>query len=188
MTAPSDVTRALAELAEGNADAAEQLFPLVYDELRRLADRYLRDERADHTLQPTALVHEAYIRLVGHDETSWQGRAHFFAVAANSIRRILIDYARRRRAKKRGGARRKLCLDETLEPAEYRDEYLVALDDALTDLAEVDAQLGRIVELRFFGGLSVEETAQVIGVSPVTVKRRWKMARGWLHRTITKGE
>ena len=181
-----DVTRILDELAAGNTEALEKLWPLVSDELRYLAGHYLRSERGDHTLQPTAMVHEAYLRLVGDREMVWEGRAHFFNVAAQAMRRILIDHARRRRAAKRGSDRQKFSLEEIIEPFEYREEYLVALDDALTELASVDEQLGRVVELRFFGGLSIEETAEVLGVSAMTVKRAWKLARGWLHREITK--
>ncbi|MCH7490165.1 MAG: sigma-70 family RNA polymerase sigma factor [Gemmatimonadetes bacterium] len=188
MTTPGGVTQVLAELAAGNSDAAVKLLPLVYDELRTLADRYLRDEPRDHTLQGTALVHEVYIRMVGRNERSCESRAHFFAVAASAMRRILVDHARRRRAAKRGGDRHKFSLEQVLEPSDYRYEYLVALDDALTDLASIDEQPARVVELRFFGGLSVDETAEVLGVAPITVKRMWKLARGWLHREITKGD
>ncbi len=188
MTASSDVTHILAELARGHADAASELLPRVYDELRRLADQYLRDEPSGQTLQPTALVHEVYLRLIGRDECTWENRAHFFAVAAQAMRRLLIDHARRRRAGKRGGGRRKFSLEEVPEPSADRDAYLVALDDALTDLASFDPQLSRVVELRFFGALNVEETARVMGVAPVTVKRMWKLAKGWLHRQITEGQ
>lgn len=184
----TNVTAVLAELADGNTDAATKLLPLVYDELRELADRYLRDEACDHTLQPTALVHEVYLRLVGHNGRTWESRAQFFGVAAQAMRRILIDYARRRGAAKRGGDRRKLSIEQAAEPMEYRDEYLVALDDALTDLASVDPRLSRIVELRFFGGLNVDEVAVILGVSPITVKRHWKLARGWLHGAIIRSE
>lgn len=181
-----DVSRLLDDVAAGESGAADRLWPLVSGELRRLADHYLRNERRDHTLQPTALVHEAYIRLVGDQNAVWEGRGHFFNVAAQAMRRILIDHARRRRAAKRGNERRRFSLDEIDEPTAFRDDYLVALDDALTELATVDAQLARVVELRFFGGLSIEETARVVGVSAMTVKRAWRMARGWLHREITK--
>ena len=166
-----EVTRLLADLERGGAEATERLLPLVYDELRRLADAYLHDEPPGQTLQPTALVHEVYLRLIGSDGGAWQSRGQFFSVAARAMRRLLIDHARRRRAARRGGGRRKLSLDEIAEPARDRDTYLVALDDALTGLANVDEQLARVVELRFFGGLSVEETARVLEVSPATVKR-----------------
>lgn len=187
MSVSGEVTQALAELARGDEDAAARLLPVVYDELRRLADQYLRDEPAGQTLQPTALVHEVYLKLVGDGACPWQSRARFFSVAARAMRRLLIDHARRRRAAKRGGDRRKISLDDVLEPSVDRDDYLVALDDALTELAAVDPELSRVVELRFFAGLNVEETARVLGVSPMTVKRMWKLAKGWLHREITRG-
>ena len=187
MTASGDVTRVLAELDCGSPEAAAKLLPMVYDELRRLAEKYLSDEPPGQTLQPTALVHEVYLRLVGDNGGRWENRAQFFWVAARAMRHLLIDHARRRRAAKRGGDRRKLSLEDVIEPTVDRDEYLVALDDALTELASVDRQLSRVVELRFFGGLSVEETAQVLEVSPVTVKRTWKLAKGWLHREISRG-
>ena len=184
-------------MARGNDAAADELLPIVYDELRRLAGSYLRNEPPNQTLQPTALVHEAYLRIVGPDGSGGSGgsggshscanRAQFFAIAARAMRRLLIDHARRRRAVKRGGDRRRLPLEDVNELSVDRDEYVVALDDALTELAELDPQLSRVIELRFFGGLNVEETALVIGVSPVTVKRRWRMAKGWLHREIVKG-
>jgi RNA polymerase sigma factor (TIGR02999 family) len=187
MTAAADITGVLAELDRGAPDAAERLLPIVYEELRRLADRYLRDEPAGQTLQPTALVHEAFLRLVGGEQATWEDRTQFFSVAAQAMRRLLIDHARRRRAAKRGGARHKLSLSDVAEPAADRDEYLVALDEALVELSRVDPDVSRVVELRFFGGLSIEEAAQVLGVSSMTVKRRWKLARGWLHREIVNG-
>ena len=186
MNQSGSVTQYLQDLASGDGTAAERILPLVYKELRALADRYLHDQPLDHVLQPTALVHEAYIRLVGNASIEWKGRAHFFAVAATSMRRILVDYARRRCAVRRGGNRRKISLNDVLEPFTYKNEFLVALDDALTELATVDLQLGRLVELRFFGGLSVEETAKVLEVSPATIKRLWKIAKGWLHRAISE--
>ena len=189
MTASSKVTQALLELNGCKGEAAAKLLPLVYDDLRRLADRYFRDEPADQTLQPTALVHEVYMRLVGSSTPiEFKNRAQFFAVAAQAMRHLLIDHARRRRAARRGGGRPRLSLEDVSEPAADRDEYLVALDDALTDLDAVDRQLSRIIELRFFGGLTVEETAHVVGVSPITVKRRWRLAKGWLHRQIVQGQ
>ena len=189
MTVSGDVTQALQELDGRGGEAAEKLLPLVYDDLRRLADRYFRDEPADLTLQPTALVHEVYMRLIGSSTPlEFKSRAQFFAVAAQAMRHLLIDHARRRRAARRGGGRARLSLEDVSEPAKDRDEYLVALDDALTDLDAVDRQLSRIIELRFFGGLTVEETAQVMGVSPITVKRRWRLAKGWLHRHIVQGQ
>ena len=187
MSSPGNVTQVLKEMSAGNERAAEELLPLVYEELRKLADHYLRDQPSDHTWQPTALVHEVYIRLVGHNKCTWENRAQFFAVGAKAMRNLLIDHARRRNAAKRRGDRGKLSLDETMEPSEYRDKYLVALDDALTELSTFDPHLSRIVELRFFGGLTTDESARSLGVSPMTVKRRWKIARCWLHREIMKG-
>ncbi len=187
MNTSSDVTEALAALTRGNAHAAAELLPLVYDELRRLAETYLGNEPPGQTLQPTALVHEVYLRLVGRHDRTWENRAQFFAVAAQAMRRMLIDHARRRRSAKRGGNRRKLSLDDVAEPSADRDAYLVALDDALTELALIDRQLSRVIELRFFGGLTVQETARVMEVAPVTVKRMSKLAKGWLHREVTKG-
>ena len=187
MTVSGEVTQVLSDLNGGNGEAAARLLPLVYDELRRLADQCFRGEPGDQTLQPTALVHEVYLRLVGTSSPiDWTNRAQFFAVAARAMRHLLIDHARRRRAVRRGGDRCKLALEDVSEPAQDRDAYLVALDDALTDLAVVDRPLCRIIELRFFGGLSVEETAQVVGVSPATVKRRWRLAKGWLHHQIAQ--
>jgi RNA polymerase sigma factor (TIGR02999 family) len=192
MSAKTDVTRMLNELAGGNSGVANDLWRLVYAELRRLAEQYLRHESAGHTLQTTALVHEAYLKLHNGRTMNWQDRGHFFAVAAQAMRRILIDHARRAAAAKRGGGLVRLDLsddDLLLQEAESQlsadSDDLVALDDALNDLAGFDPELSRIVELRFFGGLTVEETASVLGVAPITVQRRWKMARGWLHREIT---
>jgi RNA polymerase sigma factor (TIGR02999 family) len=161
--------------------------PLVYDELRQLAKRAMRRESAGHTLQPTALVHEVYLRLVDSKTVSWQNRAHFFGVAATLIRRILVEHARRRDAVKRGSGQTKISLDEAISFAEESDVNLIALDDALTDLAAVDLRQSRIVELRFFGGLNIEETAAVIDVSPRTVKREWSMAKAWLYGELKKG-
>jgi len=164
----------------------EELMPLVYDELRRLAAHYLRHERPDHTLQPTALVHEAYLRLVDQTQVRWQNRAHFFGIAANLMRQILVNHALSHRASKRGGTAIKLTLDEAAGLSKQRDVDLVALDEALTRLAALDSQPSRIVELRFFGGLSIEETAEVLRISPATVKREWTMAKAWLHCALTK--
>ena len=180
-----DVTAMLRELSGGETQAADRLMPLVYNELRRLADYYLSSERPDHTLQGTALVHEAYLRLVNQQEANWLNRAHFFGVAAQLMRQILVDYARRHRAQKRG-AGRKLSLDEAAGFAKAEDLDLVALDEALTALAVIDPQRSRIVELKFFGGLSVEETAEVLSVSPRTVKRGWRTAKAWLHRELSQ--
>lgn len=175
------VTSLLAELTRGNHEAVDALLPLIYDELRSLAANYLRRERPDHTLQPTALVHEAYLRLVDQTRVNWQNRAHFFGVAAQMMRRILVDYARARVAGKRGPDFQKLSLDENIDKAVEQSHELVALDEALQELAEIDEHKSRIIELRYFGGLSVEETAEVLGVTPVTVKRHWRMAKAWLY-------
>lgn len=188
MTPSGEVTQLLSDVGRGDRHAADRLLPLVYAELRNLADHYLAAERADHTLQATALVHEAYIRLVGDSSMSWENRAHFFAVASRAMRRILVDHARARCAAKRGGGRQKLSLDQVADLAEQQNEYLVALDEALEHLAALDERAGRIVELRYFGGLTVDETAGVLGVSAKTIKREWQMAKGWLHRQITKGD
>ena len=181
-----DTTRLLEELSDGKAQAAEALLPLVYEELRTLAKRYLQRQPSDHTLQPTSLVHEAYIRLVGDDRANWSGRAHFFRVAAKAMRRIPIDHARRRCSAKRGGNRRKLSLHDILEPTGYQDEFVIALDAALTKLAGIDEQLVQLVELRYFGGFSIDETAEILNTSPRTVKRLWQIARGWLKREISE--
>ena len=170
----------------GDAQAASRLMPLVYDELRRLAASYLRRERHGQTLQATALVHEAYVRLIGPGDRPWTGRTHFLAIAALSMRQVLVDRARRRGAAKRGGAAQRLTLDDAMlaapDPAGGVD--LVALDDALTRLEALDRQQARIVELRYFGGLTVEETADAIGISPATVKRHWTLARAFLKRAL----
>lgn len=188
MAPPGDITRLLADLRGGNPDARGQLIPLVYDELRRLASHYMRQERSDHTLQATALVHEAYMRLVEQREVSWENRAHFFGVAANLMRRILVDHARAKKAEKRGGLVQRLPLDQALQYCEEKSDELIALDDALTRLATCDPRQCQIVELRFFGGLTEDETASILGVSPRTVKRDWKIARLWLHGEISRAE
>jgi RNA polymerase sigma factor (TIGR02999 family) len=180
-----EVTRLLGEIGRGQQDAVNNLLPLVYDELHRLARSYFRRERGEHTMQPTALVHEAYIRLVNQKTVQWQNRAHFFGVAAQSIRHILVDHARSYQTAKRGSGAHKLSLDEAVAVTEARDIDLIALDDALTGLDAVDSQQGRIVELRFFGGLSIEETAEVLKISPATVKRDWVMAKAWLYQTLS---
>ncbi|MCL4794548.1 MAG: sigma-70 family RNA polymerase sigma factor [Bryobacteraceae bacterium] len=183
----ADVTRLLADWSQGNQGAFEQLAPAVYDELRRLAARYLSRERAGHTLQPTALVHEAFLRLIDQSRVEWQGRAHFFGVAAQMIRRILVDHARAHQAAKRGAGAAHFAIDDNFDAAAPRDLDLVALDDALGALAELDPQQSRVIELRFFGGLSIEETAAVLNVSPATVKREWAAARAWLYRELSRG-
>src|ERR1044072_8528923 len=185
MASQQEVTRLLVRLTDGDRGVLDDLLPVVYGELRRLAASYLRKERVGHTLQPTALVHEAYMRLVDQTQVQWQTRAHFFGVAAQMMRRILVDHARAHEAEKRGGEFQKLSLDENLDAAgAERDVNLVALDDALNRLAEMDPQKSKIVELRFFGGLSVEETAEVLGVSAPTVKRQWRMAKAWLYGQV----
>jgi RNA polymerase sigma factor (TIGR02999 family) len=184
-TSNKDVTQLLVNWSRGDRQALSDLTPLVYDELRRLASRYLRRERPDHTLQSTALAHEAYLRLIDQKQVQWQNRAHFFGVASQMIRRILVDHARSHRAGKRGADAVKLSLDEAIAVPQKRDLDLVALDDSLCALTELDPQQGRIVELRFFGGLSIEETAEVIRVSAATVKREWTMAKAWLYRDMT---
>ena len=176
-----DVTGLLRRWEEGDKEALEELMPLVYSELRRLAAHYLRIERSGHTLQPTALVHEAYLRLVDQKHVAWQNRAHFFGIAARMMRRVLVDHARRRAAGKRNAATYQIAP----EGAEAdRDLEILALHDALTGLERLDARQARIVELRFFGGLSVEETAEAAGVSTATVKREWRTARAWLRREL----
>lgn len=187
MEAPTgEITRLLTELTNGNSRAVDQLMPLVYSELRRMARRYLRQERRDHTLQPTALVHEAYLKLVDQSGYSWHNRAHFFAVAAQVMRRILIDHARTHHAQKRGGVAGKLSLDlvEVMDRRQYLQ--LIVFDEMLSKLQACDPRQGRIVELRFFGGLTEEEIAEVIGISVRTVKRDWKVARAWLYREMTR--
>ena len=183
-TAPShDITQLLAQWTDGDLRALDALLPLVYDELRRLARIYLQCERSEHTLQSTALVHEAYLRLVNQN-VSWQNRAHFFGIAAQMMRRVLVDHARSRNASKRGDGVCRVTLDEEIMGAGQRDVDVIALDEALTSLAKFDPQQGRIVELRFFAGLSIEDTSEVLKISPATVKRDWAMAKAWLHREM----
>jgi RNA polymerase sigma factor (TIGR02999 family) len=184
---PKEVTELLVAWGDGDRDALDQLMPLVYEELRRLAHRYLGRERKDHTLQTTALVNEAYLKLINEREMQWQNRAHFFAVAAQMMRMILVDYARRRNYAKRGGGAHRVSFDESLVVSDERAADLIALDDALNSLAAIDERKSKVAELRFFGGLSVEETAEVLKVSPVTVMREWRMAKAWLHRELSKG-
>ena len=186
MTSQHEITRLLADWSNGDQRALEKLTPLVYEELRRLAKRYLRQERPGHTLQSTALVHEAYLKLVGQHDVRWQNRAHFLGIAARLIRRILVDYARNRYAQKRGAEAPKLSLDEALAVSEGRDLDLVSLDEALQALAEFDERQSRIVELRFFAGLSIDEAAELLRVSPATIKREWTAARAWLFREMTR--
>lgn len=178
-----DVTNLLVLWRNGDASALDSLLPLVYDELRRLARSYLQRERSEHTLQSTALVHEAYLRLVDQN-VSWQNRAHFFGIAAQMMRRVLVDHARSRNSAKRGDGVCRVTLDEDIIGAGQRDVDIMALDHALSDLAKFDPQQSRIVELRFFAGLSIEDTSEVLNISPATVKRDWAMAKAWLHREM----
>jgi RNA polymerase sigma factor (TIGR02999 family) len=180
------INRLLADWGQGNEEAREALIPVVYAELRRLARRHLWRERPDHTLQSAALVNEAYLRLVRQEAPQWQNRAHFFGVATQLMRHILVDHARNRVAAKRGGSTPRLALDPEMAPARNPEIDVVALDDALGRLSELDSQQGRLIELRFFGGLSIEETAVVLGVSPATVKREWATARAWMRRELKK--
>lgn len=182
----NQVTELLVRWRGGDKEALDSLMPLVYGELRRIAQHYLNNERSGHTLQSTALVHEAYVRLAHQDLPQWQNRAHFFAVAAQLMRQILVDYARSHRASKRGGDVYKLALDDAEEQPQAADLDIVALDDALKTLALMDAQQSKVVELKFFGGLSIEDTAEVLGISPSTVKRDWVTARAWLYRELDR--
>ena len=183
----SDVTRLLVRLTDGDRGAVDQLMPLVYDELRRIASAHLRRERSGHTLQATALVHEAYLRLIDQRTVQWRNRAHFFAIASRMIRRILVDHARTTNAAKRGEGAAKLSLDEAIATPGGRDLDLVALDDALETLARVDPDQSRLVELRYFGGLTIDETAEVMQTSAATVSREWSSARAWLFRELSRG-
>jgi RNA polymerase sigma factor (TIGR02999 family) len=179
------VTRLLLDWSKGDGAAFDELVPLVHDELRRLARRYMRRERAGHTLQTTALVNEAYLRLINQGQVEWQNRAHFFAIAARVMRRILVDYARTRGYSKRGGNAIHVSFDETAVVSPGAGAEIIAIDEALGDLAAVDPRKGRIVELRFFGGLSIEETAEVMSISPTTVQREWRSAKAWLYYAIS---
>lgn len=180
-----EITQMLIELTHGKGDVVDKIYPHIYDELRRLAGSYLRRERSDHTLQPTALVHEAYIKLIDQTRVQWQNRAHFFGIAAQVMRRILMDHARKHKADKRGGEFEKLPIEEDILIVSHeKSSELLALDDALEALAEIDEQKAKIVELRYFGGLSIEETAEVMGVSVPTINRQWRMAKAWLYGQI----
>lgn len=186
MQSPEGVTQLLVDWSNGDQAALDKLMPVVYDELRRLAGNYLRRERAGHTLQPTALVNEAYMKLVDQRNARWQNRAQFFGVAAQLMRRILVDHARVRQAQKRGGSnQQQLSLSDADRIAEKPNIDLLALHEALNDLAAIDEQQARIVELRFFGGLTIEEASEVLGISHATVERDWTMARAWLRRELS---
>lgn len=187
-TRPNDIARLLAELNRGNEGALAELMPLVYAELKRLAGHYLRQERPNHTLQATALVHEAYIRLVDQRQQQWQNKNQFVRVAANIMRRILVDYSRGYNAEKRGGKAGKVLLEEGTLVFKGRAADVIAVDEALHRLAEIDPQQGRLVELRFFGGLSIEESASALSISPATVKREWNVAKAWLAREMKSGK
>lgn len=182
--ADADVTNLLIDWSRGDQSALDRLIPVVYDELHRLAARCMSQEGPGHTLQSTAVVHEAYLKLIDQQRVQWQNRAQFFAVAAQMIRRILVDHARAANAHKRGGAARKLSLDENIGVMKSRDLDLVALDDAMAALAQFDPQQSRVIELRFFAGLTIEETAEALGVSPATVKRDWITAKAWLFNEL----
>jgi RNA polymerase sigma factor (TIGR02999 family) len=184
----SEVTQILHAIAEGDPDAASQLLPLVYDELRRLAAQKLAQETPGQTLQPTALVHEAYLRLVGEDEEQhWDSRGHFFAAAAEAMRRILVEIARQKASLKRGGDRHRMDVVDSLLPTSEPREDLVALDAALTKLAETDKQAAELVQLRYFAGLPIREVAEILGIAPRTADRLWAFARAWLHEEIEAG-
>ena len=187
MDSAAQVTRLLLDLKNGDPEAVDRLMPIVYEELRRLAAHYLRDERAAATLQPTALVHEAYLRLVAQQMPDWESCSHFFGVAAHLMRQILVDHARKRRSQKRGGGQAPAPLDEVIAFAPLKSDDIVALDDALTALAAIDARKAKVIELRFFGGLSVEETARALDVSVGTIGREQRMAEAWLHRELSRG-
>ncbi len=182
---PQNITELLVGYGRGDKEALDQLMPTVYDELRRQAARYLRREQAGNTLQTTALIHEAYVRLVDQRNVQWQNRAHFFGIAAQMMRRILVDHARAKKRVKRGGSDVRVSLGDTTVAVTGQDLDVVALDEALERLAQIDEQQSRVVELRFFSGLTVEETAEVMHISKATVKRDWSMAKAWLHRELS---
>jgi RNA polymerase sigma factor (TIGR02999 family) len=185
MSGPTNITELLAGYGRGDKEALDQLMPIVYDELHRQAARYLRREQAGHTLQTTALIHEAYVRLVDQRNVQWQNRAHFFGIAAQMMRRILVDHARAKKRAKRGGSEIRVSLADAAVATKGQDLDVVALDEALQRLAKIDEQQSRVVELRYFSGLTVEETAEVMGISTATVKRDWSVARAWLHRELS---
>lgn len=183
---PQNITLLLEDCANGNKNAVNELLPLVYHELKRISSKYLNDEYRNHTLQTTELVHEAYIKLVGGQEINWQNRAHFFGIAANSMRQILVDYARKRNSQKRGEGKTHISLDDAEELIFNTEEDIIALDEAMKKLEAFDPDLSRVVELRFFAGLNVEETAKILDRSASTVKREWSLARAWLFRELEK--
>lgn len=185
-SSPHSVTALLLDWSNGNKESLDKLIPVVYHELRRQAARHLRRERREHTLQTTGLIHEAYLRLVDQKNVRWQNRAHFFGIAAKLMRQILVDHARKNQAAKRGGMDIKLSLEEVTLVSEERDMNLMDLDAALTTLATIDPRKGRIVELRYFGGLTMDETAEVLGVSLATAKHDWSMAKAWLRRELSR--
>jgi len=186
-SSPQQVTELLHDWRHGDRQALDELMPLVYEELRRIAHRYMRRERPGQSMQTTALVNEAYLRLVGSAPVEWQDQAHFFAVAATVMRHLLVDRARARQYEKRGGGARQVSLDEAAAISPAQDLNLLALDEVLEKLAAIDERKSRLVELRYFGGLSAEEAAEVLGVSEITVKREWLKAKAWLYRELTKG-
>ena len=186
MTPPSEITQLLRKWSEGDRAALDQLMPVVHQELRKLANAYLRGEKPGHTLQPTALINEAYLRLVGQNFPEWQSRKHFYGVAAQLMRQVLVEHARARSAAKRGGGGQKLSLDEAINFSQDQAADLVALDDALTALARFDERKARVVELRYFGGFSIEEIANALDISVATVGREMRMAQAWLHRELAK--
>jgi RNA polymerase sigma factor (TIGR02999 family) len=186
MDTSPDITQLLLAWSAGDREALEALTPLVYGELKKIAEGYLRRERADHTLQPTALAHEAYIKLIDQQHVQWRNRAHFYGIAAQAMRRILVDHARARLAGKRGSGGAVVSLDEAVDVSDERASQLVALDEALKTLAELDPQNCRVVELKYFGGMTLEETAEVLGISRATVIREWKMAKAWLYGELNR--
>jgi RNA polymerase sigma-70 factor, ECF subfamily len=185
---PQDVTRLLEDWSNGDESALDKLTPLVYQELRQLAHHYMSRERPGHTLQTTALVNEAYLRLVNQNHVHWQNRAHFFGVAAQVMRHLLVDHARNHARAKRGGAVHQVSLDEAAVMSPERASEMIALDEALVELTTIDPRKSRIVELRFFGGLNIEETAHVLQIAPITVRREWNSAKAWLYKAVTSGK
>ena len=186
--ASHQITHLLVDWSRGNELALEQLMPLVYDELRRMARRYMRRQTSGHTFQTTELIHEAYLKIAGQEEPNWRNRAHFFGVAAQAMRHILVDYARSKSNRKRGGLAEKITLADNLVAAENRSEEIITLDDALKQLAVLDERKSHVVEMKFFGGLNIEEIAEVLKLSPETVKRDWRFARTWLLRELANAD